>query len=55
MKTVISKNKLKKIEALLYGGLGAIIIVSLMEGKMSDRILKMKDKITEDILKLLKN
>ena len=53
MKTVISKNKLKKIESMLYASMGAIVMVALMEGRCTDKVIYIRDKAVDDIMKLL--
>jgi hypothetical protein len=54
MKVTISKNKLKKIESLLYAGFGAFaIVISMENGKVTDNSIKIRDKTVTDIIKLL--
>lgn len=53
MKSKITKQRLQKIETILAGGLGAITMVAIMEGHVTDNVIKIRDKTIQDIMKLL--
>ncbi len=54
--TKISKNKLQKIENMLFAGFGAFaIMLSMEQGRVTDSVIKIRDKTVNDIIKLLTN
>ena len=55
-KVIISKTKRDKIESLLFAGAGALIIVHSMEGGIcTDKVIRVRDRFTKEILDLLDN
>lgn len=56
MKTKISKAKRDKIYNLLHGGFGAFaMVISMHQGYVTDHAIKIRDKTSDDIMKLLED
>lgn len=56
MKTRISKAKRDKIDTLIHAGFGAFaIVISMHKGYLTDHAIKIRDKTSDDIMKLLEN
>ena len=55
-KVIISKTKRDRIESLLFAGAGAMILITSMEGGIcTDRVIKIRDRFTKEILDILDN
>jgi len=54
-KVVITKNKRDKIESMLWALTGACFMTALMEGKITDGMIAMRDKFTKEIMDILDN
>jgi len=55
-KVIISKTKRDRIESLLFAGAGAMILITSMEGSIcTDRVIKIRDRFTKEILDILDN
>jgi len=55
-KVIISKTKRDKIESLLFAGAGALVIVhSLENGICTDKVIRVRDRFTKEILDILDN
>ena len=54
-KVIISKNKRDKIESMLWALTGACFMSAIMEGEVTDGMIKMRDRFVGEILDLLDN
>lgn len=54
-KVTISKHKRDKVESILWALTGACFLTAIMEGQITDGMIKMRDKYVKEIMDLLDN
>lgn len=52
-KVIISKKKREKIESILWALTSVCMMLASQEGKVSDGLVKMRDKFVKEILDIL--